>query len=117
MTFELVPAPWRVLKTYSFVLVIATGIFDSAIVLMQTFADMHLMSAHTLAMVNAGLMFAVGIARMIAQNIPISTADKTAIVAFAAQQPMKTGARNVSTRVGSTTVPATPESKALANRQ
>ena len=86
---ELNSAPGRQFKTYSMWLLIITGLFDLAVVMLKTLADLHVMSMETLAIVNAVLVFLTGAAKLVLQNIEVSEEQKAAIVDSALSLPVK----------------------------
>lgn len=96
---ELVPAPSRVFKTYSMWLLIATGVFDLAVVMIKTMTDLHVIGAETALTVNAVMVFLTGVVRLIQQNISTTTDQKVALVESAAEQPMKPGEAPVSVEI------------------
>lgn len=96
---QLVSAPGRQFRTYSMWLVIIGGVFDLGIVLANTLSADHLISATTLALVNAVLAFAVGTVRLIQQQVPFTTEQKVDALTDLAQQPMKSGETPVEVRV------------------
>lgn len=96
---EIVPAPARVFKTYSMWLLIATGVFDLAVVMLKTMTDLHVIGAETALVINAVMVFLTGVVRLINQQIPASTEQKVALVESAASQPMKPGETPVSVEI------------------
>jgi hypothetical protein len=95
----LIPAPARQFKTWSLILVIITGAGDLAIVMVNTLSADHVIGATTLAVSNAALMFAVGLSRFVAQQIPFTTEQKVDALTVMAQQPMKPGEAPVDVHV------------------
>jgi hypothetical protein len=106
---ELIPAPGRAFRTWSMWLLIATGIFDLAVLLLKTLTDLHVMTAETVLIVNAVLAFATGVVRLIQQQIALTTEQKVAVIESAASQPMKPGEENVAVKIDGETVPSTPQ--------
>lgn len=96
---KLVPAPARVFKTYAMWLLIATGVFDLAVVLLKTMTELHVIGAETALVINAVMVFLTGVARLIHQQIPTSTEQKIDIVESAASQPMKPGEAPVNVQI------------------
>lgn len=92
---QLVPAPMRQFQTASMCLLIAAGIFDLAVVLVQSLSDAHAISSQTLALINAGLAFATGAVRMVRQQIASTTSEKVELIAAAAAQPVHPGQLDV----------------------
>jgi hypothetical protein len=86
---ELVPAPLRQFRTYSMLLGIFIGSFDALVFLLKTFGDIHLMSPTAVLAVNAVLGFLIVPAKLIAQNLSATPAQKEEIVAAAESLPTK----------------------------
>ncbi len=105
---EIVAAPARQFRTYSMLLGLFIGSFDAIVLLLNTFSDLHVMSTTTVLAINAVLGFLIVPAKLILQNIPATTEQKTAIVEAAAAQPIKAGETNVKVKVDDLVVPNTP---------
>jgi hypothetical protein len=73
------------------ILVILTGAGDLAVVMMNTLSADGIVSATTLAVSNAILMFVIGTVRLIQQQIPFTTEQKVDALTVMAEQPMKPG--------------------------
>lgn len=108
---EMIAAPSRQFRTWSMWLLIATGMFDLTVLFLKSLGDLHVMSAETLAIINAVLVFITGAVRFILQNIPATTEQKTDLVAMAAAQPMKSGEASVAVKIDDVTVPSNPKEK------
>lgn len=102
---EMIPAPTRTLKTWSMRLLFVAGLFDSGVALVHLLSDAHIMDAGTLALVNAALVVASGGARFVAQQIPISTEDKIAMIESVAKAPVHPGEFNVDAQIIPAAVP------------
>lgn len=96
---DIIAAPARQLKTVSFWLVVATGIFDLAMALMQTLGSLHMLSANSIAVFNAIMVFAIGAAKFVAQQIAVTTGEKVDIIAAAAAAPVKAGHSDVNVEI------------------
>ena len=105
---QIVAAPMRQMKTYSMLLGILIGSFDAFVLLMGTFADIHILSPQAVLGINAVLGFLIVPAKLILQNIPATTEQKTAIVEAAAAQPIEEGHPNVKVKVDEVVVPNNP---------
>lgn len=103
---ELVPAPSRQFKTFSMWLGIAIGSIDALLLLVQAIGDLHLVSMTTVLAINALLGFLIVPAKLILQNIPVTTTEKLDLVATAAAQPMKAEEADVAVHVNGAPVPA-----------
>lgn len=77
MAITVIPAPSRVLKQVSTWILMLAGVGDLAHVFLATLGDMHYVSGTTLGLINAGLVFLAGAAKMVQQNIAL-TADQKA---------------------------------------
>ena len=99
MTIKIVPVPSRQFKTYSMILGIAIGSFDAFLLLMKSFTDLHVMETSTALAINAVLGFLIVPAKLIMQNIPLTTEQKVDIVASAASQPMLDGQSDVQVHI------------------
>lgn len=95
MSLELVPAPGRQFKTWSMLLAIAIGSFDSLMLLLKVFADIHWLSAEQLLAINAMLTFLLVPLKLLQQYIPITTEQKVELIETAAAQPVKPGHEDV----------------------
>lgn len=96
---ELIPAPSQTLRHYSTWLLIAAGVFDIAVVAISALTDLHVISVETLGIINIGLAAATQTAKMINQKLQLTTAEKVAVIADAAAQPMKAGQADVDVKV------------------
>jgi len=105
---ELVPAPMRQFRTYSMWLGIFIGSFDAVVLLLKTFADLHIMEPNTLLVINAVLGFLIVPAKLVLQNIPATTEQKTAMIEGSASQPIAAGFSNVEVKVDDRVVPSEP---------
>jgi predicted RNA methylase len=87
----MIPAPSRVLKQYSTWILIATGLFDLAHVLLAGMADIHVLTTQQLALANLVLAFLSGAAKLVQQQIAATAEQKVEIVERAASLPVKKG--------------------------
>ena len=85
----LVPAPLRQFKTYTMLLGIAIGSFDALLALIEAFGDLQVMSHSAVLVTNAVLAFLIVPAKLIAQSVPATAAEKIELVQAAAAQPLK----------------------------
>lgn len=111
MNIELVPAPWRQMKTYTMWLGILIGTLDAAMLLVAQFTNLNILTPTQVLGINAVLGFLIVPAKLILQNIPVTTDEKIAVVAAAAAQPVKAGEQNIEVKVDDAPVPPpiTPE--------
>lgn len=86
---ELIPAPSRIFKTVSMWIVLTAGMGDLAVGLVAVFADMHIVSTQTLAIVNAVAAFGAGAAKLIHQNIKLTEEQKFDMVEAIQNAPTK----------------------------
>lgn len=96
---DIIAAPARQLKTVSFWLVVATGVFDLAVTFLQTLGTLDILSAKNIALINAVMAFLIGVARFIAQQIAVTTDEKVDIIAAAAAAPVKAGHSDVNVEI------------------
>lgn len=96
---KLIAAPMRQFKTWSMLLLMAAGIFDLAVVLLKTLSDLHVMSTETFGAINAVLVFLIGAARFVHQQIEMTTTQKVAAIKSVAAQPVKEGEAEVQAAV------------------
>lgn len=107
---ELIAAPLRQFKTWSMILTIFLASSGLIIAMVQTFGEIELLSSTAVAGIVAFIATAAGISRLILQNIPVTTEQKTAIVAMAASQPMQADEKNVMVKIDNAIFPSTPPS-------
>ncbi len=86
---QLVAAPSRVFKQVSTWILLLTGIGDLVHVLLAVLADLHYLNTTQLALANALLAFAAGVAKLIQQNIALTDAQKDAMIAAVEAAPSK----------------------------
>ncbi len=88
---ELIPAPGRQLKTWSMWLTIALVVFDTTAAVLHVLDAAHLVPAVVVTIGNLLLGAAIGIAKMLRQQIPLTPEQKVAMVEAAAAAPVKPG--------------------------
>lgn len=96
---KLIPAPGRQFKTVSMILLILIGAFDLSLVLLQTLADVHMITVAQLAVANAAAVFTVGVVRLVHQQVAYTTSEKVEAVEAVAAQPVLPGHVEVKVRV------------------
>lgn len=106
---KIIAAPWRQFKTYSMLLAIFIGGFNAIIALIETLGTIDLLSIKSVLIINAVLGFLLVPAKLILQNIPVTTKQKVDMVAASAAQPIKKGNKNVVVKIDKLTVSSTPE--------
>ena len=107
---ELIAAPFRQIRTWSFILTVFLGSSGAILAMFQTFQDTEVISSTTAAILVTIITALTAAARFIVQNIPVTEAQKVALVSAAAAAPMKPGEDNVTVRIDSKkAVPSTPQ--------
>ena len=106
---KIVAAPLRQFKTYSMILGMVIASFDSIVLLFEVLADTEVLSVKSVLLINAILGVLIVPAKLILQNISVTTKQKVAIVAASASQPIKKGSKDVAVKIDKFTVPSTPE--------
>ncbi len=109
MRIQAVPAPSRVFKTWSMLLLMADGIFNLASVAANTLSEAQIIGHETSIIINTVFVFLIGASRFVAQNIQMTTKQKHDVVKAAAAQPMKPGSANIKVKMDNLIVPSTPK--------
>lgn len=106
---KIVAAPLRQFKTYSMLLGLFIGGFNSIVAMVETLGTVDVFSNKTVLVINAILGMLIVPAKLILQNISVTTEQKVAIVAASASQPIKEGSKDVAVKIDKLTVPSAPE--------
>lgn len=86
---DLIPAPGRQLKTYSFWLLALLAFFDLANVLVAYYGEQHLLPAHAVYTINAVVAFLALLVRQFQQQIAVTPEQKAALIEAAEAAPLK----------------------------
>lgn len=105
---KIVAAPSRHFKTYSMLLGLFIGGFNSIVALVEAFGTTDIISSKYVILINAILGFLIIPAKMIYQNISVTTEQKIDMVTAAAAQPIKDGNKDVVVKINKFTVPSKP---------
>lgn len=86
---NMIPAPGRIFKQWSTIILLFAGIGDLAHVLLASLADLHYLTATQLGLFNAVLAFAAGAAKLVQQNIALTEEQKVDMIAAVESAPTK----------------------------
>jgi hypothetical protein len=92
---DIVPAPGRQFRTYTMILAIVLGSFDSFFLLIKAFSDLHMMEPTTALAINAIATFVMVPLKLIQQNLAVTTAQKEDLIQAAAKTPVHTGQADI----------------------
>lgn len=106
---QIVPAPGRQFKSFSMILGLFIGSFNALALLLQVVGSAHVLSAQTVLLINGVLAFLIVPAKLLQQQLAVTTDQKIAIIAAAASLPMAEGHADVQTQVDGSTLPAAPQ--------
>lgn len=105
---KIVAAPSRQFKTYTMLLGLFIAGFDSFLLLWEVLGRTEVISMKSALIINAILGVLIVPAKLIYQNISVTTKQKIDMVSAAASQPIKEGNKDVVVKIDKFTVPQTP---------
>lgn len=88
---ELIPAPGRVTKTHSFILISLLLFFDLVQAIAHVFETDGALSATTILVINLVMGFLANLVRLYQQQIAVTPEQKVELVEAAAATPVKKG--------------------------
>lgn len=103
---KIVAAPARQFKTYTMLLGLFIAGFDSFVLLWEVLGTTEIISMKAALIINAILGVLIVPAKLIYQNISVTTEQKIDMVSAAAAQPLKDGNKDVVVKIGKVTVPS-----------